>query len=70
MPRLYLQYKKGPDLNLSTPLPLPKSTICSYVPECVYRKVEDELSVCLKSEILSCFPEKKLKLCICVWLDL
>ena len=34
---------------------------------CVYRKVEKELSVCLKSKTPSCIPKKKLKLCICVW---
>ena len=34
---------------------------------CVYRKVEDELSVCLKINSLNCIPKKKLKLCICVW---
>ena len=33
----------------------------------VYRKVEDELSVCLKTKTPSCIPKKKLKLCICVW---
>ena len=33
---------------------------------CVYRKVEKELSVCLKSKTPSCIPKKKLKLCICV----
>ena len=34
---------------------------------CVYRKVEDELSVCLKINSLNCIPKKKLKLSICVW---
>ena len=34
---------------------------------CVYRKVEDELSVCLKTKTPSFTPKKKLKLCICVW---
>ena len=34
---------------------------------CVYRKVEDELSVCLKIKTPSFIPKKKLKLCICVW---
>ena len=34
---------------------------------CVYRKVEDDLSVCLKTKTPSCIPKKKLKLCICVW---
>ena len=33
----------------------------------VYRKVEDELSVCLKTKTPSCIPKKKLKFCICVW---
>ena len=33
---------------------------------CVYRKVEDELSVCLKTETPICIPKKKLKLCIFV----
>ena len=34
---------------------------------CVYRKVEDELSVWLKTKTSSCIPIKKLKLCICDW---
>ena len=29
---------------------------------CVYREVEDELSVCLKTKLASCIPKKKLKL--------
>ena len=33
----------------------------------VYRKVEDELSVCLQTKTPSCIPKKKLKLWICVW---
>ena len=33
----------------------------------VYCKVEDELSVCLKTKTPNCIPQKKLKLCICVW---
>ena len=32
---------------------------------CVYRKVEDDLSVWLRLKILSCIPKIKLKLCIC-----
>ena len=34
---------------------------------CVYGKVEDKLSVYLKTKTPSCIPKKKLKLCICVW---
>ena len=34
---------------------------------CVYRKVKDELPVCLKTKTFSCITKKKLKLCICVW---
>ena len=33
----------------------------------MYCKVEDELSVCLKTKTLSCIPKKKSRLCICVW---
>ena len=34
---------------------------------CVYRKVKDELPVCLKTKTFSCITKRKLKLCICVW---
>ena len=34
---------------------------------CVYRKVKDELPVCLKTKTFSRITKKKLKLCICVW---
>ena len=48
--------QKGPDLNLSPPpLPHPPPT-----PLHVYCKVEDELSVYLKTKTPSCIPKKLL----------
>ena len=34
---------------------------------CVYCRVEDKLSACLKTKTASCIAKKKLKICICVW---
>ena len=34
---------------------------------CLYHKVEDKLSLCLKTKTPSCIPKKKLKLYIRVW---
>ena len=33
---------------------------------CMYRKVEDNVLLCLKTKTPSRIPEKKLKLCFCV----
>ena len=37
-----------------------------YNMTCMYCRVEDKLSVCIKTKTPSCIPNKKLRLLICI----